>query len=240
VSIVSIGSDGGWSFAHPNIVRDAIGAAPVELVDYTPYGGRDNYVTDLLLINLNDKYGIVNRASVVATEDASTLVNSPIKSGAFYAYREVLFIDSPTGGISKCIVRLTLAYPHHGTIITNIYDANYGYWMGWEWFNPPMSVGVEYRTTERWNDKPVYTKLVDCGAVTNDKIVNIMSTQVTVHRYSGILDENVPSPPLSSYMAPNVFYELSIYKIANGVQARIFCGPDVAGQNLKLQIWYTK
>lgn len=33
----------------------------------------------------------------------------------------------------------------------------------WEWVNPPMAVGVEYRTTERWNGKPVYTKIVDCG-----------------------------------------------------------------------------
>lgn len=29
-----------------------------------------------------------------------------------------------------------------------------------EWFNPPMVAGVEYRTTERYNDKPVYRKLV--------------------------------------------------------------------------------
>lgn len=32
-----------------------------------------------------------------------------------------------------------------------------------EWINPPMVLGTEYRTTERWNDKPVYTKCVDCG-----------------------------------------------------------------------------
>lgn len=41
-----------------------------------------------------------------------------------------------------------------------------------EWFNPPMQVGGidadgnpinEYRTTERYLGKPVYTKLVDCG-----------------------------------------------------------------------------
>ena len=41
-----------------------------------------------------------------------------------------------------------------------------------EWLNPPMRVGGidadgnpinEYRTTERYRGKPVYTKLVDCG-----------------------------------------------------------------------------
>ena len=33
-------------------------------------------------------------------------------------------------------------------------------WSPWEWVNPPMEIGVEYRTTERWKSKPVYRKLV--------------------------------------------------------------------------------
>lgn len=36
-----------------------------------------------------------------------------------------------------------------------------------EWLNPPALVGVEYRTTERWQSKVVYTKLVDCGTMPN-------------------------------------------------------------------------
>ncbi len=34
-----------------------------------------------------------------------------------------------------------------------------------EWINPPMAVGVEYRTTERYNGKALYTKLLDLGAL---------------------------------------------------------------------------
>ena len=33
----------------------------------------------------------------------------------------------------------------------------------WEWSNPPLLQGYEYRTTERWNGRPVYTKLIDVG-----------------------------------------------------------------------------
>jgi hypothetical protein len=33
-------------------------------------------------------------------------------------------------------------------------------WGEWEWINPPMNLNVPYRTTERWNGKPVYTKLL--------------------------------------------------------------------------------
>ena len=38
-----------------------------------------------------------------------------------------------------------------------------GVWSEWEWVNPPMKVGVEYRTTERWQGKAVYVKVVDMG-----------------------------------------------------------------------------
>lgn len=31
-------------------------------------------------------------------------------------------------------------------------------WKTWEWVNPPMTLGVEYRTTERYFGKPVYAK----------------------------------------------------------------------------------
>lgn len=35
----------------------------------------------------------------------------------------------------------------------------------WEWVDPPMYLGDEYRTTERYLGKPVYVKVVDCGAM---------------------------------------------------------------------------
>ena len=35
-----------------------------------------------------------------------------------------------------------------------------GVWGEWEYINPPMQPGVEYRTTERWGGKPVYRKYV--------------------------------------------------------------------------------
>ena len=43
-----------------------------------------------------------------------------------------------------------------------------GTWGAWEWVNPPMQLGVEYRTTERYQGKPVYVKVVDCGNMPNN------------------------------------------------------------------------
>ena len=37
-----------------------------------------------------------------------------------------------------------------------------------EWLNPPMLLGVEYRTTERYLGKPVYVKVVDFGPGANN------------------------------------------------------------------------
>ena len=36
-----------------------------------------------------------------------------------------------------------------------------------EWVNPPMVLGVEYRTVERFQGKPVYAMAVDFGAMPN-------------------------------------------------------------------------
>ena len=38
-------------------------------------------------------------------------------------------------------------------------------WMPFEWEHPPMKIGVEYRTTERYNSKPVYKKAINTGAL---------------------------------------------------------------------------
>lgn len=48
--------------------------------------------------------------------------------------------------------------------ICNKYDPETGKLLG-GWDHPPMELGVEYRTTERYLGKPVYTKLVDCGTI---------------------------------------------------------------------------
>ena len=53
-------------------------------------------------------------------------------------------------------------------------------WSEWEYINPPMQLGVEYRTTERWLGKPVYVKTLDVGYVgigMTTKHHNIQMTQ---------------------------------------------------------------
>lgn len=40
-------------------------------------------------------------------------------------------------------------------------------WMPFEWEHPPMRTGIEYRTSERYNGKPVYAKAINFGQAPN-------------------------------------------------------------------------
>ena len=60
-------------------------------------------------------------------------------------------------------------------------------WSEWEYVNPPMLLGVEYRTTERYLGKPVYVKVVDFGAGANntEKSVEHGASNAIVIDYGG-------------------------------------------------------
>ena len=49
-----------------------------------------------------------------------------------------------------------------------------GVWSPWEYVNPPLQIGVEYRTVERYLGKPIYVKALSLGALPNNgqKLVN--------------------------------------------------------------------
>ena len=48
-----------------------------------------------------------------------------------------------------------------------------GKWNPWEWINPPMADGVEYRTTKRDNGKPVYVTSVNFGALPANSHIDV-------------------------------------------------------------------
>lgn len=80
-------------------------------------------------------------------------------------------------------------YSYGGTAITRCKNA--GTWGPWEWVNPPLALGVEYRTTERYLGKPVYTMAFSFGALPNssDKVVEMPGTDSTckiveIHGYA--------------------------------------------------------
>ena len=51
----------------------------------------------------------------------------------------------------------------HGCIMRRTVDAGEGY--PWEWVNPPMEIGVEYRTVDRYDGEPVFVTLNSDGSI---------------------------------------------------------------------------
>lgn len=77
-----------------------------------------------------------------------------------------------------------------------------GTWGPLEWINPPMQLGVEYRTTERYSNKPVFVMTVNGGEFPNisSKIIDVQipdaSDQVKMLDCYGVLDNGTQIPGL--------------------------------------------
>ncbi len=106
----------------------------------------------------------VDANQIVANGIYAANQNVPISGVTF-------IVEAKVGATAANQIQYAYAYrpssgaPTASTVQRRVCDN--GTWGVWEWVNPPMVLGVEYRTTERYNQKPVYTKLVDCGAGPN-------------------------------------------------------------------------
>ena len=92
------------------------------------------------------------------------MVNHSVKQFSFY--------DTKGLHATKFYGRLWKYTPNYATLEAVNYNGNKavkcrraGTWQPWEWENPPMADGVEYRTTKRYDGKPVYTTCVNLGTL---------------------------------------------------------------------------
>ena len=139
------------TFTEPDLVRTSLGAAPAGFVS----GGFS--VTELGQIGS----GLLNYYS--------SMSNLTIKN---------IYIEVDANGLELSGGRwMATIYRQHGSLavvkaldLINDYERQTIITNGvvgeWEWVNPPMALGVEYRTTERYMGKPVYAKCVNYGYIT--------------------------------------------------------------------------
>lgn len=90
----------------------------------------------------------------------SQTVGSPLVLEGIYFNSLLLEVSMLNANYGTQIVRFL-----DGSTIRRVCEG--GVWQPWEWENPPMVPGVEYRTTERWNGQAVYTCLIYCGEMAN-------------------------------------------------------------------------
>lgn len=63
-----------------------------------------------------------------------------------------------------------------------------------EYQNPPMLLGVEYKTTERYQGKPVYVKIIDCGLVVEGKTVDLGLSDPKIITDAVVILQRAPGP----------------------------------------------
>ena len=113
-----------------------------------------------------------------------------------------------------------------------------------EWINPPMVLGLEYRTAERWNGKAVYTRLMDCGISTSgNKTIewdigakHIVRNSVVMVNGTGygeplpvIHENNFTSGNYTAYVAGCAHDKIQIYS-----------NLGMANRQLYAHVWYVK
>ena len=131
-----------------------------------------------------------------------------------------------------------------GTVLRR-YLTHKGTWSAWEWENPPMQPGVEYRTTERWNSKPVYVKLINIGSLpaasgmTNRTKIGIsISNLDKIVRLSGSVTDGTTTFPFPVATDDNLTIAFGAYVHAGIVY--IESSKDYSSFSGAMKLWYTK
>lgn len=122
------------------------------------------------LENINPtKYGLGSNAATIPGNDLNNAI-----SGGFYAFSSAVQ-NIPSFKSGKVLVMPYTSLQYYTQIafaaLTSeiaVRFCNGGNWGPWEYLNPLLSLGVEYRTVERYNGKPVYVKAINFGALPNN------------------------------------------------------------------------
>lgn len=107
-----------------------------------------------------------------------------------------------------------------------------GVWGPLEWINPPMQLGVEYRTIERYQQVPIYTKAVNFGTAPN-------ATSKTVEH--GITGFNQCVDVSGNLGGVNLIgYKNIVGILVNASQITIEADADLSRSNVYVILKYTK
>ena len=169
--------------------------------------------------------------------------NAPDNNWRDYGTAMHVFSTAPGAYAIQTVYDLSDDITHGCAIQRTMYVLSSGnIYYPWEWINPPMQLGVEYRTTERFLGKPVYVKAVDCGEITNGKEITTgiyypfkVDVVATASYYSLPLPR-VPFQTTAASLPGN--YSTAFYVNAN--QIIFVCGTSGSGDHGTAIIRYTK
>ena len=164
-------------------------------------------------------------------------INQTINS--IYVTSATMLVINFGGSYCTQILRTVENASGHPRSYTLIRSCGYVGWDAWECPDPPMWVGVEYRTTERRVGKPVYTKLIEIGQLPNNSTKTV-STGVAASR---IFRSDMSAYNNSADAHSPVLYHNFAEQIANyiliGTNVTVTTNhTDFVGYSGSVQIWY--
>ena len=158
---------------------------------------------------------------------------SEMPAGACYG--EWTFRTSIYGGPNYFEIIMPVSYTFNDySVLSMLRKRKDGTWYDWEWENPPMVAGVEYRTIERYQGKPVYTKLVNLSTLPNatTKTVSHGASATAVLRVAGVTSTGTTIP----YRSGDSIGTIS----ANKTSIVVYYNYNASSATAYAQIWYTK
>ena len=135
-------------------------------------------------------------------------------------------------------IHQTIRYGAHSAVRHSI-DGGTS-WTEWEYVNPDMRLGVEYRTTERYEGKPVYTQLVAIDQWAKDSAINTGINGYCI-RFSGELS-GCALPFLNGGTLTNAYSAfVNVMRDSNKLYIYMYGGASQNGNmSGRVQLWYYK
>lgn len=214
----------------------------------------DYSIVNALREKAPDGYGLGGNAKLLtADDDLNTVLttgwynwpwdahpqNAPDNNWRKYGCAMHVFSTTPGGYAIQTVYDLSDDITHGCAIQRTIYILSSGnVYYPWEWVNPPMNVGVEYRTTERYLGKPVYTKVIDFGASPNNGVKNVNLGASNVDKICGAsFHYYVPSTGENGVMVSHINY--TGFLVSN-TDVQIRTNTDKTDTNFYVTVKYTK
>lgn len=162
---------GGWSIrlhqGNADVIATIMADDVIRTKTRVKYQGAwmpwQNLSDDNSISQATKGFGLGNTVGYVLL-DANTALNVPFLYGAMIVIpRSASSSNKPS--LTQIASQETsgILETHAILAVRKASDNGDGSWGEWEYINPPMESGVEYRTTERFWGRPVYYKIVDCG-----------------------------------------------------------------------------
>ncbi len=245
------GDFGDWEWVNPVLTASDVGAVPATRKVNNQALSADILLTASDVGAAPSGYGLGKAEKV----DWGLGLNTFTRPGWFYGNDSIDIdgmkssywfgrTDAYTDGSNHCVQTLYLVSGEiYGPLIRRMHQGTFG---DWEWVNPPMKMGMEYRTTERYKNKVVYTKCIDCGTISDatKQITHNIAIKNIVKVNGVIANENVSTNDDKQYTLPAYAYGGDAFVRVFASEKAVYIEQDTletfAGWNCQVQLWYTK